>query len=44
MQEFHNNHIQDCLVSTTISTPFELETCGWSQIKDKEKIFPDLIY
>ena len=30
--------------STTISTPFELETRGWSQIQGEEKIFPDLMY
>ena len=32
------------LLSTIISTPFELETSGWSQIQAEEKILPDLIY
>ena len=44
MQEFQNNCIQDCLLSTIISTHFELETRGWSQIQAEEKIFSDLTY
>ena len=44
MQEFHNNYIQDYLLSTTISTRFELETRGWYQIQAEEKIFSDLTY
>ena len=44
MQEFHNNHIQDCLLSTIISTSFDLETRGWSQIQAEENIFSDLTY
>ena len=44
MQEFHNNYIQDYLLSTTISTRFELETRGWSQIQAEEKIFPNYSY
>ena len=44
MPESHDNHFQNCLLSTTISTPFELETHGWSQIQAEEKVLPDLTY
>ena len=44
MQEFYNNHIQDCLLSTTIPTRFELETCGWSLIQAEKKIFTNHTY
>ena len=40
MQKYHNSNFQDCLLSTTISKRFQLETCGWSHIKGVKKIFP----
>ena len=41
MQESHNNHFKQCTFFTTISTPFELKTRGWSQIQAEEKMFPN---
>ena len=43
MKESHNNHIQDCRLSTTVFTCIKLETRGWSQIQAEEKVFPNHI-
>ena len=44
MQESHNNHFQLCTILATISTPFELETRGWSQIQGEKNVFLDPTY
>ena len=44
VQDCHNNHFQNCHLSTTISTLFQLETRGWSQIQAEKEIFPDLAW